>query len=144
MNQTVAYLSGTVEEGLVFDAGQDVVLPIDPTRRLKDYVVQDPKGKAAESLSPPAGSDSLVDLGPAAARQLVGEGVGDRGGGEVIGFSVNPPVSETQFVPLETADLNRLFPGKDRYALADDPKSLEKAIIARPGRPRTVPLDHAR
>jgi len=129
MNQTVSYLTGTVEEGLVFDAGRDVVLSIDPTRRLKDYAVQDPSGKTVETLSPPAGSDSLVISAPQQLGNWSLKGTGTEGGAEVIGFSVNPPESETQFVPLETADLDRLFKGKDRYALAEDPSSLEKVVI---------------
>ncbi len=128
MNQSVSYLSGAVEEGLVFDAGKDVVLPIDPTRRLKDYVVQAPNDKVVETLSPAAGSDALVISSPQQLGNWVVKGTGTEGGAEVIGFSVNPPVSETQFTPLEKTDLDRLFPGKDRYSLSDDPASWRQDI----------------
>ena len=46
----------------------------------------------------------------------------------MTGFSVNPPLTESLFVPLETSDLDKIFGGKDRYALANDPESLERAI----------------
>ncbi len=135
MNQTVSYMTGSVEEGLVFDAGRDVVLPIDPTRRLKDYGVQDPKGKTVETVSPPSGSDSMFVSAPQQLGNWSVKGTGNEGSVDVLGFSVNPPVSETQFVPLETSDLNRLFPGKDRYTLADDPETLNRAVtVGRVGR----------
>ena len=43
----------------------------------------------------------------------------DDGAKASLGFSVNPPLSETQFAPLAKPDLDRLF-GKAKYALADD------------------------
>ena len=46
----------------------------------------------------------------------------------MTGFSVNPPAGESQFSVLEPTDLNMLFGGKDRYALADDPDSLKRVI----------------
>ena len=42
MTQTVPYLAGTSSEELIYEAGQDVLLPIDPARRFKNYIVQDP------------------------------------------------------------------------------------------------------
>jgi len=60
MDQTAAYLSGTTEESLTFEAGNEVVLPIDPTRRHTNYIVQDPEKKTSDRLSPPATSDALV------------------------------------------------------------------------------------
>ena len=59
MNQTVPYLAGTVERAADFEAGQDVVLPIDPTRRFKNYVVQGPDGKTTEPAQP-AGDERLA------------------------------------------------------------------------------------
>jgi hypothetical protein len=128
MVQSVAYLSGTTETSLVLEAGKDVVLPIDPSRRYKNYIVQDPEQKPFLRLSPPAGNDSLVIPAPQQLGNWSVKASGTEGNGEVIGFSVNPPVRETEFVSLETEDLNRLFKGKDRYALADDPDSLDKVI----------------
>ena len=42
-----------------------------------------------------------------------------------LGFSLNPPRSESQFAPLETKDLDAIF-GKDGYALAEDATALKK------------------
>ena len=45
---------------------------------------------------------------------------------ESLGFSLNALPAESQLTPLEESDLNALFDGKDRYALADDKESLER------------------
>lgn len=134
MNQSVAYLSGAGGEGLAFEAGRDVILPIDPTRRSRNYVVQDPERKSSDKLSPSADADSLVvvapqQLGNWSVKATLADGTAEAGG-----FSVNPPPAESNFTPLETADLDRLFGGKGKYALADDPESLRRAVgIARVG-----------
>ena len=52
---------------------------------------------------------------------------GPEGAAATLGFSVNPPLAETQLVPLEPRDLDALF-GKTNYHLADDPESLNRAI----------------
>ncbi len=104
------------------------MLPIDPARRLKNYIIQDPEKKESERLSPASGTDSLL----IASRQQLGhwsvKASGTDGSADLAGFSINPPVQETEFVSLETDDLNRLFKGKDRYALADDPSKLDKVV----------------
>jgi hypothetical protein len=112
-----------------------VVIPLDPARRAKNYTVQGPDRKAGDRLSPPATGDSLVIVAPQQIGHWTVRPSPDDTTGDVIGFSVNVPLSETQFVPLETGDLSSLFGGKDRYALADSPESLEKAVsVARVGR----------
>jgi len=128
MNQTVAYLSGTTEEGLNFEAGPDVRLPIDAARRSKNYIVSDPDRKPSDRLSPPSGSDTLVIVAPQQVGNWSVTSAGTDGKGETTGFSVNPPVTEMQFVPMEAADLNKIFGGKDKYALASDPESLDKVV----------------
>ena len=72
MNQTVPYLAGTSSEQLIYEAGQDVLLPIDPARRFKNYIVQGPDARSTDRLSPPATSDALLIVAPAADRPLVG------------------------------------------------------------------------
>jgi hypothetical protein len=47
---------------------------------------------------------------------------------ETLGFSVNPPVKETEALPLETAHLDLLFGGKEGYKLADSPESLASIV----------------
>jgi hypothetical protein len=45
----------------------------------------------------------------------------------MLGFSLNPPRSESVMTRLEPAELDAMF-GKDGYALADDANPLEKLI----------------
>jgi hypothetical protein len=134
MNRTVPYMAGVSSEVLNFEAGQDVILPIDPNRRSKNYNVQnaDAKGtdeeKSAQRLSPPATSDSLVVVSPQVGQWTVtgdsGEAAGAAG---TMGFSVNAPVSEMSYVPLEARDLDALF-GKGKYLLAEDAQSLRTKV----------------
>jgi hypothetical protein len=126
MIQTVPYLSGASNEQLIYEAGQDVVLPIDPTRRFKNYIVQALDGaRTTDRISPPATSDSVVIVAPQSIGQWAVTATGEDGDKAAMGFSVNPPLSESRFSPLEKRDLDRLF-GKAKYALADDPQSLER------------------
>ena len=136
MNQSVAYLSGSTDELPVYDAGRDVILPLDPTRRAKTYLVQGPDKKETNTLTPPATSEALVISVP----QKIGQWTvkaGESGGiaGESTGFSINAPASESQFVPLEEKDLIELFGDKKHFALADTPEELNVAVgIERVGR----------
>jgi hypothetical protein len=123
--QTVPFLAGTSNEQLIYEAGQDVVLPIDPTRRFKNYIVQGPDSRPSDRLSPPATNDALVIVAPQGIGQWSVMAAGDDGAKATLGFSVNPPQSESHFSPLEKRDLDALF-GKAKYRLADDPGSLDK------------------
>jgi hypothetical protein len=125
--QTVPYMAGTTGERLNYEAGQDAILPIDPTRRFKNYVVEGVDAKTSDRHSPPATSDALVVVSPAIGRWRV-TASGSNGEKAAMGFSVNPPVSEMQLTRLESAELEQLF-GKDGYALADDLDSLTRATI---------------
>ena len=135
MNQSVAHLSGTAETALNFEAGRDVIIPVDATRRFKTYVVEDQAKKTSDRLNPAANSDAVVVSAPQTLGHWVVTASGDGGGSEAYGFSVNAPVSETQFVPLEESDLATLFGGKDRFVLAESPAQLDVAVgIIRYGR----------
>ena len=109
MNQTVSYLSGTVEEGLSSTPAATWSCRSTRPGGSRTTSCSDPKGKTVEPLSPAGGERLLVIVAPQQLGNWSVTGTGTEGGAEVIGFSVNPPVSETQFVPLETADLDRLF-----------------------------------
>ena len=127
MNQSVSYLAGTAEESLNFEAGRDVILPIDPAHRYKNYIVQDPDKKSSDRLSPPENSDALVIFAPQHLGNWTVRASGTEGNGTVTGFSVNPSVSESEFVPLEKAELDRLL-GEKKYALADDKSEIDHVI----------------
>ena len=126
-DQTVPYMAGTTGELLNYEAGQDVILPIDSTRRFKNYLVQyeGPTQEEPDPLSPPATSDSLVIVAPQPMGQWKVTATGPDGEKGTTGFSLNPPLSETQLAPLEKADLDVLFGGEKGYLLADSAESLE-------------------
>jgi hypothetical protein len=125
MNQTVSYMAGTSGERLNYESGEDVILPVDPTRRFKSYSVKNAEGKETESFSPQVTSDALVIVAPQPYGQWKVKAASEEPGkGETLGFSVNPPLSETRFVAMERANLDAVF-GKAKYALADDTASLE-------------------
>lgn len=125
MRQSATYLAGTAEENLTFDAGRDVLLPLDPTRRVKAYVVQDPAKKTSDLLKPPANSDSLVVVSPQQLGNWTVKGQGNAGNEETFGFSINPPEAESQFVPLDKKNLDSLFGGDKKYTLIRNPSDRE-------------------
>jgi hypothetical protein len=124
MKQTVLYLAGTSSEQLNYEVGQDVVLPVDPTRRFKNYVVQEDGKTTFEKLNPPV--DSLVIVSPPIGQWRV-TATNSQGEQALMGYSVNPPLSETSYVPMETGDLDTLF-GKKGYKLATDAESLKREV----------------
>lgn len=128
MNQSVSYVTGTTEESLNFDAGKDVILPIDPTRRFKNYTVQDPDRKSSDRLTAPDNSAEIVVVAPQQLGNWSVKASGSEGNGTVLGFSVNPPVTETQFVPLEKGDLDHIF-GEKKYALAEERSQIKDILI---------------
>ena len=127
MNQTVNYLSGATVQTMNYEAGKDVIVPIDPARRFKNYIVQGPEHKASERLTPTANSDSLAIVAQQPGQWTV-VASGDDGKSETRGFSINAPAEETRFAVLENPDLEKLFGGKDGFSLADDAESLKRAV----------------
>ena len=125
--ETVPYLAGMAGERLNYDAGENAVLIIDPARRATNYAVQGPDPKLTERLSVPATSDTLVIATPSKAGQWTVTGQSTGGDKQNLGFSLNALASESEVVPLKPEDLAGLFGGKDRYQVADDPTSLERA-----------------
>ncbi|MGE3817898.1 MAG: BatA domain-containing protein [Isosphaeraceae bacterium] len=128
MDQSVAYLTGAGEREWDVEAGRDVALPLDPAKRSKSYLLQGPDGKSQARLAPTASGDLLLVVAPEQLGHWKVSGETEAGGRETFGFSVNGPVAESQFTPLETADLDKLFGDKSRYALADSPKGLRDVV----------------
>lgn len=128
MDATVPYLAGLSGRRLNYEAGEDVVLPVEPGRRDATYLIEGP-GARPEKLAEPAGGGGLMIVAP----PLIGDWkVTSTTGGaspREYGFSVNVPAAETQLTPLTEADLATLFGGKDRATLVDDPAKLEKVVV---------------
>jgi hypothetical protein len=127
--QSIAYLSGSAGDKLNYEAGEDAILPIDPTHRSANYTVKslsDPK--LTERLGPPPTSDKLVVPSRQTRGHWVVDGKAPDGSDIHLGFSVNPPESEATVVPLEEKELVSLFGAKENVQLADDAKSLERAV----------------
>lgn len=127
MLETVPYLSGVAGERLNYEAGQDAILAVDPARRAPNYVVQGPDPKVTERLTLSATADTLVVAAPQKEGQYKVEGQAADGSKRRLGFSLNPPAAESQLAPIKPENLAGLFGGKDRYQVADDPASLERA-----------------
>jgi hypothetical protein len=127
-NMTVPYMSGASDDRLNYDAGEAVTLHLEPTVRYKSFslIGPGPDGKATDIPAP--ASRDLLDV-PVPQQQpgqwtVKAMAEGDRP--IVLGFSVNPPRSESKLTTLlEKSDLDTLF-GKDGYHLAEDQKALEK------------------
>jgi hypothetical protein len=127
LHQAVPYLAGAAHERPNYEAGENAVLPIDPSRQFKHYVFAGGEAKTTETLSPPVSGDALEIVAPPLGHWTV-TATGPEGAKAIMGFSVNPPLAETRLTPLQTRDLDALFGGTDRYELADDPESLKRAV----------------
>jgi len=119
MDQTVPYLAGTTSEPLNFDAGESVLLRIDPTAHFTSFLVAGPDPATKPRLLPSPSSEFLEigappDLGPWTVKAKAIDNHET-----ILGFSVNVPRGESQFEPLEKRDLDTIF-GKDGYFLAED------------------------
>ncbi len=84
-----------------------------------------PDTKTPETLTPSATSDYLEIVAPQMLGQWTVMAKDAENHQTRLGFSLNPPRTESQFVPLETKDLDAIF-GKDGYALAEDATALKK------------------
>ena len=91
MNQTVPYLAGTSAERLNYEAGEEVSLPNDPSRRFTNYSVLGPESKTPDRLSPPTGNEPLAVPAPQFVGQWKVTASGSDGKTATLGFSVNPP-----------------------------------------------------
>ena len=135
MYLTVPYMAGASGEVLNFEAGEPVLLHLEPTVRYKSFSLTGPGPEDKPSSIPaPASRDTLeVPVPQQQPGQWTVKAMAEGDRPSVLGFSVNPPHSESQFTPLEKPDLDTIF-GKDGYHLAEDAQALEKEEgIARTG-----------
>jgi hypothetical protein len=119
MNQSVPYLAGVADEPLNYSAGENASLHLEPSAHLTNFVLNssDPQVKP-RALPTPSNQFLEIATPPALGLWTVKATAADNHTA-TLGFSVNPPESESQFALLERPDLDVIF-GKDRYRLADD------------------------
>ena len=127
MDRTAYYLAGAAGQRLVFESGEDALLPLDPNRQFSAYSVQGPNSKTGERGGEPVGGGMLLVASPGDIGQWRVTASSKDGVPQIMGFSVNPPRGEIQMAVLDTRDLDTLF-GKGKYQLADDAKSLIIAV----------------
>ncbi|WP_165247486.1 BatA domain-containing protein [Paludisphaera soli] len=125
MNLTIPYLAGSTGRQLVFEAGEDVLLGMAPDARPQDVLITGPDGKTTERIAPPQAGEPLKVAAPQQLGQWTVVAVGPGDARATMGFSLNAPLGESRFAPMEAADLDVVF-GKDGYALAGDDKALKK------------------
>ncbi len=123
MNLTVPYMAGTAAEPLTFEAGESVLLRLDPSAHLTSFAVKGPDGKTAD-VAPPSGHDVLEVAAAQAPGQWDIKAMSDDKRTAAMGFSINPPRSESQFRVLKKPELDTIF-GKDGYVLAEDAQALQ-------------------
>ncbi len=125
MNETVPYLAGTSNEQLNFEAGENVMLFLGTGARYQGFQLMGPDTKNPETLTPSATSDYLEIIAPQMLGQWTVMAKDADNQQTRLGFSLNPPRDESQFVPLKKEELDAIF-GKDNYALAEDASTLKK------------------
>lgn len=117
MDRTVPYLSGSASEQLNFEAGENVLLRLDPTARLTNFVIT---GADQKTKPLPAPSGEYLDVpAPAVLGLWTVKATTADNRNATLGFSVNAPRAESRFAHLEKTDLDVIF-GKDGYLLAED------------------------
>jgi len=121
-NLTVPYMAGTANEQLNFEAGENVLLTLEPNTHYSNFTVTGPDEKTTERLIPSPSREFLEIDAPQAIGQWTINAKGVDNSVTTLGFSLNPPRSESNFEPLQKSDLDVIF-GKDGYFLAEDAQS---------------------
>jgi hypothetical protein len=126
MNLTVPYLAGTSTEQLNYEAGETVQLALGAgsAARYQNFIVTGPDAKTTESLPPSTSRDDLEIVAPQMIGQWTVTAKDVSNQQRKLGFSVNPPHTESQLKPLDTKELDAIF-GEDGYQLAEDAKSFQ-------------------
>jgi hypothetical protein len=124
MDRTVPYLAGTSAEQLNFEAGDNVLLKLEPNTRYTSFSVVGPDQKTTEGLPPPT-HEFLEVMAPQLPGHWTVKAMTADNRAAALGFSLNPPHAESQFTPLDQSDLDTIF-GKDGYVLAEDAQSFKQ------------------
>jgi len=134
MDRTVNYLAGVKNEPLAFEAGESVVLNLDPRVHFSHLILSSPDGKQNDEIAP-SQNNHFIQLPPPRGLgqwKLIGSTADNQA--VTLGFSVNPPVAESRLAPLATSDLDVIF-GKEHYQLSEDVQTFKE-------QERTMRLGH--
>ncbi|WP_169977043.1 BatA domain-containing protein [Tautonia rosea] len=138
MQRTVPYLAGASGSRLNYEAGEIVILPLEPSVRAASYLVQGPTDQLNERINPDRDVSELIVEGPEALGQwtvLPTRGNAPAADPPQLGFSINPRPEEANFRPLQTDELNTLLGDPETFALADSPDAIDRVQrTARVGR----------
>jgi Aerotolerance regulator N-terminal len=127
MDQTVPYLAGATNEQFNFEAGENVLLKLEPTARFTKFQVAGPDPKTKPKVIPSPSNEFLEIIEPPDLGLWSVKAIAADNRTTTMGFSVNVPGGESKFEPLEKQDLDTIF-GKDNYKLAEDVQTLEKIV----------------
>jgi hypothetical protein len=119
MQQTVPYLANASNETLNFEAGENVLLKLDPTTRFSNFLLTGPDQKTKPGMVHSPSSEFLEIDAPAEVGLWTVKAIAADNKTTTMGFSVNPPLAESKFAELQKSDLDTIF-GKDGYLLAED------------------------
>jgi hypothetical protein len=135
MQRTVPYLAGASGSRLNYEAGEIVILPLEPSVRAPGYVVQGPSDRLSERINPDRDAAELIIEGPEAAGHWTvlpasrDTSAADR---PPLGFSINPRPEEANFRVLEAEELEGMLGDPETFALANSPDEIER--VQRTGR----------
>ena len=141
MNDTVPYLANAAGDKLDWEAGDNVLLKLDPTARFTNFSVTGPDQKTRPGVVPSPSSDFLAidrpqEIGPWTVKAIAAD-KSER----TLGFSVNAPEKESEFTIADKSQLDTIF-GKDGYKLAEDEQSLKGQAEDCAARPRDLSVAH--
>jgi len=124
-DQMMHYLSGRSRAVVNYEAGSDVLVPLDRRDPLRRYLLRKPGGIQLPG-DIPAGTSllRLTEIDEVGHYELVSANADQK---FQSGFSVNLPVSESDFSRLSEIDLDLLL-GPDRYAIAENTDSLNRTV----------------
>jgi len=139
--RTVPYLAGLASERLTYEAGEEVLLTIDPVGTsggssvgnpeegaTRQWVVTGPGDTPPERIGTPRGGNLLPILGIETPGFWSVKPVNPNLG-PALGFAVNPPAREALLKPIESTEIELLLV-KDRLAIAEGLADLKRATAA--------------
>lgn len=124
-DQIVHYLSGRSQSVVNYQAGAEVLVPLDRSIALRNYLLRKPGGVQLPGEVP--NDTSLLRLSEIDSVGHYEVVAADPAQDFRSGFSVNLPVGESDFKRLNEADL-ALMLGEDRYAIAENTESLTRTV----------------